>query len=88
MDDIDSLEATVKRAKAENDTSLIEPNDVLAVLAEVKALRIVETHARTSVGKLLLNAWGHSLAVYFDGLANALSELDFLRNKERDDEGR
>lgn len=56
-------------------------SDVLEMVEEIDALRNVETHARTSVSKLLLSAWAHSLITYFDGLATALSELDFIRNK-------
>lgn len=81
MNDLQSIEADASQANAAGKPMTVSPKVVLELVAEMKALRNVETQARTSVSRLLLNAWGHSLTSYFDELASALSELDFLRSK-------
>lgn len=81
MRSLDEIEATIQHAMDDNDPMLIQFDDMVEMIAEIKALRNVEMHARTSVGKLLLSAWAHSLSTYFDGLASAIADLDHLRNK-------
>lgn len=81
MNDLQNIEAYAVQASSVGKPVSMSPKVVFEMVAEMKALRNVETHARTSVGKLLLNVWGHSLSTYFDELATALSDLDFLRNK-------